>query len=156
MGVDFENSVGYSIYEGRMETVKYIWMNIEKLQECTPSAQSRSTVKERKKWNAVLSIWTADYTHTERYHTVKVCVFLRGLLLKILGILNKFCEIQTKGWLRKILNVANRTTNRKWELNTCRNFVNLRTDDSCVDRCRSKIYTMWKYYQNIQQNIYNE
>ena len=49
VGVDFENPVGYSMYEGRMETVKYIWMNIEKLQECTPSAQSRSTVKERKK-----------------------------------------------------------------------------------------------------------
>ena len=49
VGVDFENLVGYSMYEGRMETVKYIWMNIEKLQECTPSAQSRSTVKERKK-----------------------------------------------------------------------------------------------------------
>ena len=48
-GVAFENPVGYSMYEGRMETVEYISVNIEKLQECTSSAQSRSTVKERKK-----------------------------------------------------------------------------------------------------------
>ena len=48
-GVGFENPVGYSMYKGRMETVEYISVNIEKLQECTSSAQSRSTVKERKK-----------------------------------------------------------------------------------------------------------
>ena len=48
-GVAFENPVGCSMYEGRMETVKYISVNIEKLQECTSSAHSRSTVKERKK-----------------------------------------------------------------------------------------------------------
>ena len=59
-GVAFENPVGYSMYEGRIETVEYISVNIEKLQECTLSAQSRSTVKERKKCNAILSIWTAD------------------------------------------------------------------------------------------------
>ena len=45
----FENPVGCSMYEGRMETVEYISVNIEKLQECTSSAQSRSTIKERKK-----------------------------------------------------------------------------------------------------------
>ena len=37
------------MYKGRMETVEYIWVNIEKLQECTPCAQGRSTVKECKK-----------------------------------------------------------------------------------------------------------
>ena len=52
----FENPVGYSMYEGRIETVEYISVNIEKLQECTLSAQSRSSVKERKKCNAILSI----------------------------------------------------------------------------------------------------
>ena len=45
----FENPVGYSMHEGRMETVEYISVNIEKLQECTSSAHSRSTVKEHKK-----------------------------------------------------------------------------------------------------------
>ena len=59
-GVAFENPVGYFMYEIRMETVEYIWVNIEKLQVCTPSAHSRSTVKELKKWNTVLSIWTGD------------------------------------------------------------------------------------------------
>ena len=33
-----ENSVGLSMYEDHIETVEYIWMNIEKLQEFTPSA----------------------------------------------------------------------------------------------------------------------
>ena len=37
------------MYKGRMETVEYIWVNIEKLQECTPCAKGRSTVKECKK-----------------------------------------------------------------------------------------------------------
>lgn len=49
VGVDFENPVGYYMYEGRMETVEYSWVNIGKLQERTPSVQSRSTVKEHKK-----------------------------------------------------------------------------------------------------------
>ena len=47
------------MYEGRIETVEYISVNIEKLQEFTSSAQSRSTVKESKKSNAILSISTA-------------------------------------------------------------------------------------------------
>ena len=37
------------MYEGRMETVEYISVNIEKLQECTSSTHGRSTVKELKK-----------------------------------------------------------------------------------------------------------
>ena len=35
--------MGLSMYEGPMETVKYVWVNIEKLQGCTLSAESRST-----------------------------------------------------------------------------------------------------------------
>ena len=35
--------------KGRMETAEYIWVNIEKLQGCTPSGQIRSTVKKCKK-----------------------------------------------------------------------------------------------------------
>ena len=45
----FENPMGYSMYKGRMEIFEYISVNIERLQECTPSVQSRSAVKERKK-----------------------------------------------------------------------------------------------------------
>ena len=41
-----ENPMGLSMYEGPMETVKYVWVNIEKLQECTLSAESRSTGEE--------------------------------------------------------------------------------------------------------------
>ena len=37
-GGTFENLMGLSMYEGHMETAKYICMNIEKLQYCTPSA----------------------------------------------------------------------------------------------------------------------
>ena len=51
-------------------------------------------------------------------------------------------KFETKGFPRKILSVAKTTTIRKWELNACRNFVNLRTDDSFVDRCCRKIYTI--------------
>ena len=38
-----ENPVGLSMYEAHMEIVEYIWVNIEKPQECTPSAQRKST-----------------------------------------------------------------------------------------------------------------
>ena len=48
-----ENSGDFFMYEVHIETVEYIWVNIEKLQECTPSAQSKSTRKECKKWHAV-------------------------------------------------------------------------------------------------------
>ena len=51
-------------------------------------------------------------------------------------------KFETKGFPRKILSVAKTTTIRKWELNTCRNFVNLRAGDSFVDQCRRKIYTI--------------
>ena len=56
----FENPMGYSMYKGRMEIFGYISVNIERLQECTPSAQSRSAVKKRKKRNVVLSICARD------------------------------------------------------------------------------------------------
>ena len=46
MGGVCENPMGLSMYEGPMETVKYVWVNIEKLQECTLSAESRSTGEE--------------------------------------------------------------------------------------------------------------
>ena len=48
-GGSCKNPVGLYMYEGHMETVEYIWVNIEKLQECTPSAQSKSTGEECKK-----------------------------------------------------------------------------------------------------------
>ena len=48
------------MYKGRMEIFGYISVNIERLQECTPSAQSRSAVKKRKKRNVVLSICARD------------------------------------------------------------------------------------------------
>ena len=48
-GVAFENPLGSSMHESRMETAEYIWVNIEKLQKCSPSAQIRSTVKKCKK-----------------------------------------------------------------------------------------------------------
>ena len=96
-------------------------------------------------------------THTEWYQTVKVCVYFReDYCLKFSEVWTNSMKFETKGFPRKILSVAKTTTIRKWELNTCRNFVNLRTGDSFVDRCRRKIYTIWKYHQNIQQNIYNE
>ena len=54
-GVASENPLGSSMDESRMETAEYIWANIEKLQECGPSAQIRSTVKKCKKWGGVSS-----------------------------------------------------------------------------------------------------
>ena len=42
-------------------------------------------------------------------------------------------------------------TIRKWELNTCDNFVNLGAEDFFVGRRRSKIYTMWKFCQKYIQ-----
>ena len=33
-----ENPMQLSMYKGHMETVEYIWVNIEKLQKCTLSA----------------------------------------------------------------------------------------------------------------------
>ena len=73
---------------------------------------------------------------------------LSGLLSKILGSLNKFYEIQTGGWQREILHVVKRRTIRKWELNTCGNFVNLRTEK----------YIVVKYIQRESsiKNIYIE
>ena len=59
-GVAFENPMGYSMYKGRMEIFGYISVNIERLPECTLSAQSRSAVKKRKKRNVVLSICARD------------------------------------------------------------------------------------------------
>ena len=43
---------------------------------------------------------------------------------------------------RKVLHVVKTRTIRKWELNTCVNFVNLTAKDLFVGRCRSNIYTM--------------
>ena len=48
-GVASENRLGFSMHEKRMETAEYISVNIETLQECSPSAQIRSTVKKCKK-----------------------------------------------------------------------------------------------------------
>ena len=74
-----------------------------------------------------------------------MCLYFRGLLPKILGRLNKFYEIKMRGWPRELLIVVKRKTVRKWELTTCRKFVNLRTEDFFVDQsCR-----MWRCYQNI-------
>ena len=83
-----------------------------------------------------------DTNWMEWYHTVKARVYLWGSLPKILRSLNKFHEIQAGGWPRGILHVVKERTIRKWELNTCGNFVNLRTEDFFVDRCRSKIYKL--------------
>ena len=70
---------------------------------------------------------------------------------------NKFYEIQTGGWPREILHVVKRRTIRKWELSNCGNFVNLRIKNFFVNQCRSKRYTMSKFYQKyIQWNAYNE
>ena len=59
-------------------------------------------------------------------------------------------------YLSELLIVVKRKTVRKWELITCRNFVNLRTEDFLVDQSCSKIYRMWKYYQNICNNVSSE
>ena len=42
---------------------------------------------------------------------------------------------------------------RKWELNTCDNFVNLGTGGFFVDRHRSKLYTRRKFYQKYNSSI---
>ena len=125
-----------------LNTLRWILKNYR---NSLPLHRVDQLVRSAKKWDAVLSIWTGDQTHTEWYHTVKAFVCFRELLPKILGSSNK---------LVKRLNVVKRRTIIIWELNTCRNFVNLRTEDFFVDRCRSKIYTMWKYYQNIYNKIY--
>ena len=82
--------------------------------------------------------------------------FREDYCLKFSEVWTNSMKFETKGFPKKILSVAKTTTIRKLEWNTCRNFVNLRTGDSFVNRCRRKIYTIWKYHQNIQQNIYNE
>ena len=43
---------------------------------------------------------------------------------------------------REVLHVVKTRTISKWQLNTYDNFVNLRTEDFCVGRRRSKIYTL--------------
>ena len=69
----------------------------------------------------------------------RVGVLCIEVLPKILGSLNKFYEIQIQGWPMEILNVIKRRTIRKWELNTCINFVKLRTEDFFVDQCLNEI-----------------
>ena len=44
--------------------------------------------------------------------------------------------------IAEVLHVVKTRSIRKWELNVCNNFVNLRTEDLIVSRCRSKIHTM--------------
>ena len=89
----------------------------------------------------------------ERYWIVKAGVCFRGLLSKILRNSIQFYEIQT-GWLREVLHVTKTQTIRKWELDISDDFINLRTEDFFVGRCRSNIYTLWiKYYKNIYKWI---
>ena len=78
-------------------------------------------------------------------------VCLRGLLLKIFGSSTQLYEIQTGGWPTEVLHVVKTRDVRKWELNTCDKFVNLRAEVLFVGRyfvvtyikCEStiKIYT---------------
>ena len=67
-------------------------------------------------------------------------VWFRGPSPKILGSSSQFYEIQIGVWRKKVLHVVKTRTIRKWELNTCHNFANLRTEDFFVGRCRSEIY----------------
>ena len=66
-------------------------------------------------------------------------VCFRGLSPKILGSSSQFYEFQIGGWRKKV-HVVKTSTIRKWELNTCNNFANRRTEDFFVGRCRSEIY----------------
>ena len=78
-------------------------------------------------------------------------VCLRGLLPKIFGSSTQLYEIQTGGWPTEVLHVVKTRDVRKWELNTCDKFVNLRAEVLFVGRyfvvtyikCEStiKIYT---------------
>ena len=56
-----------------------------------------------------------------------------------------------------MFNVTKIKTNRKWELNTCDLFMNLRTEDFFMGRYDSNIYPLWiKYYQKyIQEDMYS-
>ena len=56
----------------------------------------------------------------------------RELLPKIFGSLSQFQEIQTGGWPREVLHMVKARTIKKWQLNTCDNFVNLGAQDFFV------------------------
>ena len=78
----------------------------------------------------------------DQYQIVKVWVRSGDLLPKIIGSSSELYEIQTGGWPKEVLHVVKTKTIQKWELNTCNNFVNLRTEGFFVGRSRSNIYLM--------------
>ena len=55
----------------------------------------------------------SDITWMVRHQIVKVRVCFRGLLSEVLRSPSKFYEIQTGGWLREVLHVAQTKTIRQ-------------------------------------------
>ena len=122
-GVACENPVGFCMYERPMETAEYICVNVgislagschKTAEDLSLSPYSRSIGDEYKKMRCCfISLKRgSEADWMEPYHTVKVCVILHK-------------------W--EILHVLKGTTIKKWGLNTCRNFVNLRKKDFFVD-----------------------
>ena len=87
--------------------------------------------------------WKTDWM--DQYQTVEMWVVYKGYSLKFSDVCAnsiKFYEFPTTGWPREVLHVVKKKKHHKWELNTCNIFVNRKTEDFFVGRCRIKIYTM--------------
>ena len=139
MGSVYESLVRLSKCDSPMETVEYVWRNIWCMLNWILSQNCRNTLTLHtvdqlvRSTNNEMLLYLSEEGFKHRLH---------GLLPKTLESLSQFYKIQTGGWPSEVLHEIKRRTIRKWELNTCDNFLNFRTEDFFVGRCRSKISTM--------------